>query len=67
MENYMQGGVTVDNFPVIGTVIMVIIFMYAWISDTAERKEAFVDHTPRSVIESFYSAPLVTQGYKPYA
>jgi hypothetical protein len=67
MENYMQGGVTVDNFPVIGTVIMVIIFMYAWISDTAERKEAFANYSPRSLIESFYSAPLVAQGYKPYA
>lgn len=41
-----------------GTLLMVAIFVYAWVSDTVERKEAFtVKKEVPVVIESFYSGP----------
>ena len=56
-----------EDFPVIGSVIMLVIFIYAWVMDASERKEAFMDmndveddeqkrKTP-VVVESFYGGP----------
>lgn len=48
----------VADFPMYGTLLMVAIFVYAWVSDTVERKEAFtVKKEVPVVIESFYSGP----------
>jgi hypothetical protein len=47
----------ISDFPVFGTLIMVFIFVYAWLADTVERKESFEDYkekTPPVVIENFY-------------
>ena len=50
--------VTTEDFPVIGTLIMIVVFVYAWIADTSERKEAFTDNQgPPSRIETFYGGP----------
>jgi len=50
--------VTTEDFPVIGTLIMIVVFVYAWIADTSERKEAFTVHLgPPSRIETFYGGP----------
>jgi hypothetical protein len=58
-----------EDFPVIGTLIMVVVFIYAWIADTSERKEAFTSNMdPPSRIETFYGgAPLVAPRYQAYA
>jgi hypothetical protein len=39
--------VTTEDFPVIGTLIMIVVFVYAWIADTSERKEAFTVNLAR--------------------
>jgi hypothetical protein len=63
MEN-----VTVENVPAIGTAIMVIIFVYAWIADTAERKEAFTGKAdPPVVTEHFFNPNQIPQMYRAYA
>jgi hypothetical protein len=60
-----------EDFPVIGSVIMLVIFIYAWVMDASERKEAFMDmndveddeqkrKTP-VVVESFYGGPPPVQ------
>ena len=61
--------VTTEDFPVIGTLIMIVVFVYAWIADTSERKEAFTDNQPPpSKIETFYGGPpLVTPRYQAYS
>ena len=60
--------VTVENVPAIGTALMVAIFVYAWIADTAERKEAFTNkQSPPVVIESFFSPNKIPQTYRTYA
>jgi hypothetical protein len=61
--------VSTEDFPVIGTLIMVVVFIYAWIADTSERKEAFTSNMdPPSRIETFYGgAPLVAPRYQAYA
>ena len=61
--------VTTEDFPVIGTLIMIVVFIYAWIADTSERKEAFTDiQGPPSKIETFYGGPpLVAPRYQAYA
>jgi len=61
--------VTTEDFPVIGTLIMIVVFVYAWIADTSERKEAFtVNLGPPSKIETFYGgAPLVPPKYQAYS
>lgn len=60
--------VTVENMPAIGTALMVAVFVYAWIADTAERKEAFTNKQPPPVvIESFFSPNKIPQTYRPYA
>ena len=58
-----------EDFPVIGTLIMVVVFIYAWIADTSERKEAFTSNMdPPSRIETFYGGPpLVAPKYQAYA
>ena len=57
------------DFPMIGTVIMMAVFVYAWIADTSERKEAFTDNQPPpSKIETFYGGPpLVLPRYQAYS
>jgi hypothetical protein len=61
--------VTTEDFPVIGTLIMIVVFVYAWIADTSERKEAFtVNLGPPSKIETFYGGPpLVAPKYQAYS
>ena len=61
--------VSTEDFPVIGTLIMVVVFVYAWIADTSERKEAFTSNMePPSRIETFYGGPpLVAPKYQAYA
>ena len=61
--------VTTEDFPVIGTLIMIVVFIYAWIADTSERKEAFtVNLGPPSRIETFYGGPpLVAPKYQAFA
>ena len=60
--------VNVENMPAIGTALMVAVFVYAWIADTAERKEAFTNKKePPVVIESFFSPHKIPQTYRPYA
>ena len=61
--------VTTEDFPVIGTLIMIVVFVYAWIADTSERKEAFTDNQPPpSKIETFYGGPpLVLPRYQAYS
>jgi hypothetical protein len=62
MDNF-----TVENVPAIGTAIMVVIFVYAWIADTAERKEAFTGkQKPPVVIEDFFVPNKIPQTYRPY-
>jgi hypothetical protein len=48
---------------------MIVVFVYAWIADTSERKEAFTDiQGPPSKIETFYGGPpLVAPRYQAYA
>jgi len=56
------------DFPMIGTLIMMAVFMYAWIADTSERKEAFtVQVGPPSRIETFYNPPQIQQVSRAYA
>ena len=56
------------DFPMIGTVIMMAVFVYAWIADTSERKEAFTNERgPPSRIETFYNPPQVQQVSRAYA
>ena len=56
------------DFPMIGTLIMMAVFIYAWIADTSERKEAFtVNAGPPSRIEAFYNPPQVQQTSRAYA
>jgi len=56
------------DFPMMGTVIMMAVFMYAWIADTSERKEAFtVQVGPPSRIETFYNPPQIQQVSRAYA
>ena len=61
--------VTTEDFPVIGTLIMIVVFIYAWIADTSERKEAFtVKLGPPSRIETFYGGPpAVLPKYQAFA
>jgi hypothetical protein len=60
--------VTVENMPAIGTALMVAIFVYAWIADTAERKEAFTGkQSPPIVTEHFFNPNQIPQTYRPYA
>jgi hypothetical protein len=61
--------VTTEDFPVIGTLIMIAVFIYAWIADTSERKEAFtVNLGPPSRIETFYGGPpAVAPRYQAFA
>jgi hypothetical protein len=61
--------VTTEDFPVIGTLIMIAVFIYAWIADTSERKEAFtVNLGPPSRIETFYGGPpAVLPRYQAFA
>jgi hypothetical protein len=61
--------VTTEDFPVIGTLIMIVVFIYAWIADTSERKEAFTDlQGPPFKIETFYGGPpLVAPRYQAYS
>jgi len=61
--------VSTEDFPLIGTLIMVVVFVYAWIADTSERKEAFtVKKGPPSKIETFYGGPpIVKPRYQAYA
>jgi len=58
-----------QDFPLIGTFIMILVFIYAWIADTSERKEAFTTKKgPPSRIETFYGgAPLVAPRYQAYS
>ena len=58
-----------QDFPLIGTFIMILVFIYAWIADTSERKEAFTSNMdPPSRIETFYGGPpLVTPRYQAYS
>ena len=56
------------DFPMIGTLIMMAVFVYAWIADTSERKEAFtVERGPPSRIETFYNPPQVQKVNRAYA
>jgi hypothetical protein len=57
------------DIPTIGIAIAAVVFIYAWIADTSERKEGFaVKMGPPSRIESFYGgAPPITPAYKPYS
>jgi hypothetical protein len=56
------------DFPMIGTLIMMAVFVYAWIADTSERKEAFANHMgPPSRIETFYNPPQVQKVNRAYA
>ena len=61
--------VVAGDFPVMGTLLMVVIFVYAWIMDTAERKEAFENpRKPPVVHESFYvSGPKIQQMDRAFA
>ena len=61
--------VTTEDFPVVGTLIMIAVFIYAWIADTSERKEAFtVKLGPPSRIETFYGGPpAVLPKYQAFA
>ena len=58
-----------QDFPLIGTFNMILVFIYAWIADTSERKEAFTTKMgPPSRIETFYGGPpLVTPRYQAYS
>jgi hypothetical protein len=57
------------DMPTIGIAIAVVIFIYAWIADTSERKEGFTSNMgPPSRIETFYGgAPLIPPMNKAYA
>jgi hypothetical protein len=65
----MNSNTGAQDFPLIGTFIMVLVFIYAWIADTSERKEAFtVQKGPPSKIETFYGGPpIVKPRYQAYA
>lgn len=60
IEDRMNASVNASagDIPTIGIAIAVIVFIYAWIADTSERKEGFTSNVgPPSRIESFYGGP----------
>jgi len=71
IEDRMNANVNASaaDMPTVGIAIAVIVFIYAWIADTSERKEGFTSQMgPPSRIETFYGgAPPIAPAYKAYS